>query len=255
MRTMIWKEWRSLLSGGTATSGAGARGALRLLPPAVLRYLSASRIRILLTPVVLGAIAGSGAHMRYVFALVVVFAGALIGAESFAGERERGTLETLLASPLSDAAITGGKLIAGWLYAAGLAVVFLAVMVPVRLAVLGMSSFSAHWAAQVAVSTVMMLLLAFVVIGVAALVSTWAQTTRVAMQTTYIAVLGVGALAALAGKLHLAPAVGRFVQHLAVHGWTPLGAAGFGACLLVLDGAAYSLVRLRCTRATLLARI
>jgi ABC-2 type transport system permease protein len=37
-------------------------------------------------------------------------------AESFAGERERHTLETLLASPLSDQAILAGKIIAAMLY-------------------------------------------------------------------------------------------------------------------------------------------
>lgn len=192
--------------------------------------------------------------MHYVFAFVVVLAGAMIGAESFAGERERGTLETLLASPLSDTAITTGKLLAGWLYALMLAGVFLMVMVPVRIGVFGMSAFSLHSVSQATVSAVMVLMLALGVIEVAALASTWAQSTRVAMQTTYGAFFGVGLLIAAATKFHLAPGLGRFLAHVAQHGWSLRSGVIVAIAIVTLDAAAYGATRMRCTRAILLAQ-
>lgn len=254
MGTVIWKEWRSLLGGGSAGSGAPGARAFGMLPPALARYVTPSSARTLFVPVLFGVLEGSGAHMHFVFAVVAVLAGAMIGAESFAGERERGTLETLLASPLSDAAITAGKLLAGWLYALLLVGEFLVVMVPVRLGVLGASAFSLHSVAQAAVSAVMVLLLALGVIEVAVLASTWAQSTRVAMQTTYGAFLGVGFLIAAVAKYHLAPGLGRFLAHVAQHGWSLRSGAIVATAIVTLDAAGYVATRLRCTRAILLAQ-
>jgi ABC-type Na+ efflux pump permease subunit len=67
------------------------------------------------------------AHLPAAFAVFMAFLPArLVAIDAFAGERERGTLEALLTSPLSDRGIVAGKLAAataygavrGWLFVA-----------------------------------------------------------------------------------------------------------------------------------------
>ena len=105
--TVLWKEWKEIVLERSA-SGAGSFRPLILI--AVLGVLVPFRMRPeryfrpeqLLLPVFLSA-----------FVITDVIA------NSFAGERERHTLETLLASRLSDRAILFGKIAAslayGWL--------------------------------------------------------------------------------------------------------------------------------------------
>jgi ABC-2 type transport system permease protein len=105
--TVFWKEWKEIVL-ERSTSGAGSYRPLILI--AVLGVFIPFRMRPerffrpeqLLLPVFLSA-----------FVITAVIA------DSFAGERERHTLETLLASRLSDRAILFGKIAAslayGWL--------------------------------------------------------------------------------------------------------------------------------------------
>jgi len=105
--TVLWKEWKEIVLERSA-SGAGSYRPLILvavlgifvpfkMPPE--RFFSAAQ---LLLPTFLSA-----------FVITAVIA------DSFAGERERHTLETLLASRLSDRSILFGKIAAsmayGWL--------------------------------------------------------------------------------------------------------------------------------------------
>lgn len=255
MRTVIWKEWRSLWSGGVSAAGTSSAMPFGILPAMAARYVSATRLRLLLMPLLLGVIAGSesGSHLNFVVTFMIVYAGATIGAESFAGERERGTLQTLLASPLSDAAIAGGKLLAGWLYALMLTVAFLVVTVSVRLGRLGASAFSPHGAAQAGGFMVMLLLLAFAIIGVAVVVSTWAQTTRSALQGTFFVFVAVAMLVVFAEKLHFMPNIKTYLANVVQHGWSVQSAAVVGGSVIALDIAVYAVARLRCTRRALLA--
>lgn len=256
MRTVIWKEWHSLLGGGGAASGQLDEGKhFGVLPPGVQRYLSISAARVLIVPAIFGVLAGSGTQMHSVFIIAIIFAGATIGAESFAGERERGTLETLLASPLSDSAIAGGKILASWLYVVLMMTAFLIVMVFVRLITFGASAFSLHLASQTGVSVAMALLLAFVIIGAATVASTWARTTRVAIQTTYLGFFAVGGLVILAKDLHLTSNFGPFLAHVAQHGWTLKSGGEVAAVLIVLNTVVYGVARLRCSRKVLLAKV
>lgn len=71
-------------------------------------------------------LAASPAAIMLFLLLPSIVAGA-IGADSFAGERERKTLETLLATPLSDRAIVVGKAIAALFAAVVVAAIALAV--------------------------------------------------------------------------------------------------------------------------------
>jgi ABC-2 type transport system permease protein len=110
--TVMMKEWREYLA-GTGTGGGGGRGrgvvALLLIIGVISILLPLQEGRDLLTspiPVIV-----DGLYLPIIILLNLV-------ADSFAGERERHTLETLLASRLSDRAILLGKVAAsvgfGW---------------------------------------------------------------------------------------------------------------------------------------------
>lgn len=71
------------------------------------------------------------ANLPAFFAVFMAFVPArLVAIDSLAGERERGTLESLLASPLSDRGIAVGKVAAATVYGAVRGWLFVAVWVP-----------------------------------------------------------------------------------------------------------------------------
>jgi ABC-2 type transport system permease protein len=105
---VFWKEWKEIVM--ERSSGAGSYRPLILI--AVLGIF---------VPLRMGPerfFSGSQLLIYSFFSAVVITA---VIADSFAGERERHTLETLLASRLSDRAILFGKIAAsvafGWLIA------------------------------------------------------------------------------------------------------------------------------------------
>lgn len=117
----IWavmlKEWREYLAGSSARGGSGrGRGVIGVL-------LIVGVISILL-PLQMGhslltsgaAVVVDGLYLPLILLLNVI-------ADSFAGERERHTLETLLASRLSDRAILFGKVGAAVAFGWGIALV------------------------------------------------------------------------------------------------------------------------------------
>ena len=129
-------------------------------------------------------------------------------ADSFAGERERHTLESLFATPLSDAALVLGKL------AACVLMVFLAMPVFILLAVVAAAIKSSgavlHQPAlgPLALETLLLALLAALVIGAVGLqVSLRAGSVRNALQGITLAIL------ALVGVPRLA---------IGLTGWSPL---------------------------------
>jgi len=110
--TVMGKEWREYVAGGGGGSGRGVIAALLLIGIAsILWPLQMGRaIFTSPTPIIV-----DGLLLPYIILQTVI-------ADSFAGERERHTLETLLASRLSDRAILFGKVGAAVAYgsAAGL---------------------------------------------------------------------------------------------------------------------------------------
>ncbi|MGZ3674289.1 MAG: ABC transporter permease, partial [Ktedonobacterales bacterium] len=101
--TVMWKEWREYFAGASAGGGSGrGRG--------VIGVLIIVAIVSILVPLQLGrAFVTSGAPI-IVDGLYLPFTILLnVVADTFAGERERHTLETLLASRLSDRAVLFGK--------------------------------------------------------------------------------------------------------------------------------------------------
>ena len=112
--TVVWKEWRELLQvGGTVRGG---------------------RLSLVILVAVFGVFLPLQSGAEWVQSPVTVFYWGwvplmLVGsavADSFAGERERHTLETLLASRLPDSAILLGKMAAAISYGWGLVLVMLA---------------------------------------------------------------------------------------------------------------------------------
>lgn len=110
--TVIWKEWKEVVVHRTRSrSEAGKTVAVLLIILGIVVWRSAffvNNLGVLIVP--------------SLFLLQLLGA---VMAESVAGERERHTLETLLASRLSDLSILIGKIAAGVILVCGLVVVVL----------------------------------------------------------------------------------------------------------------------------------
>ena len=108
--TVVWKEWQEF------------RDQLLSLRRGGLSALILALILGVVAPVQLGA---EWVESRLIIGYWPFLAATMVSsliADSVAGERERHTLETLLASRLSDSAILIGKIIAAVLYGVGFAV-------------------------------------------------------------------------------------------------------------------------------------
>jgi len=103
---VMWKEWKEILSGG------GSRGKV-----GVLIFVTVLGIFL---PLQMGRAWVESPMMLAYWTWVPLFLVTSVIADSFAGERERHTLETLLASRLSDRAILFGKVGAAVGYGAGI---------------------------------------------------------------------------------------------------------------------------------------
>lgn len=104
-------------------------------------------------------------------------------ADSIAGERERHTLETLLASRLSDGAILFGKIIASLLYGWGLTLISLVISLITLNLVHGEGELLMFSPQMIASILVLTLLVATLAAGLGVLVSLRASTVRQAQQT------------------------------------------------------------------------
>lgn len=183
--TVMLKEWREYLAGSSAGGGSGrVRGVIGLL-------LIIGVISILL-PLQMGrALLSSGVPLLVdgLYLPIIIILNVI--ADSFAGERERHTLETLLASRLSDRAILFGKVSAavsfGWSLAmiAALAQAVVANLSP-RNASSGLGP-TFYPAGSVVAIVVLGLLMALLASSAGCLVSLRATTTRQAQVN-----LGVG---------------------------------------------------------------
>lgn len=183
--TVMWKESREYLAGAGAGSGRG-RG--------VIGVLVIIAIASILVPLQLGRtyvstgapIIIDGVYLPISILLNVV-------ADTFSGERERHTLETLLASRLSDSAILFGKVGAAVVY--GLAVGLIAALVQAVVANLSQKNARAgtgitFYPPGIAITIVVLgLLVSLLASSAGCLISLRAPTTRQAQQ-----ILGFGFL-------------------------------------------------------------
>jgi ABC-2 type transport system permease protein len=175
--TVAWKEWRELLQvGGSHRGGRFSLVILILVFGVFLPFQSGAEW------------VESPATVFYWGWVPLMLVGGAV-ADSFAGERERHTLETLLASRLPDRAILLGKMAAAIAYGWGLVIVMLVLsLVTVNLSARTGPLLMFPWRFAVGAP-----LLAFLGAGLAAtagvLVSLRAQTVRQAAQTLNVGVL------------------------------------------------------------------
>jgi len=170
--TVMWKEWKELLSHGVG------RG--RLTPVVMIGVFG------VFLPLQTGRGWIESPQVLLYWAWVPVFLVSSIIADAFAGERERHTLETLLASRLSDRAILLGKTCAAVAYGWGLALISLLLGL-VTLNISERGDGLLMYPGTVALGAVgLSLLSAWLAAGAGVLISLRAATVRQAQQTLSI---------------------------------------------------------------------
>lgn len=238
--TVAWKEWRELLN---------RRGS--------------TKVTILSVGVILGVFGVlqpaerwedwfTGFSAVLFLALVPVILIISTIADSFAGERERHTLETLLATRLSDDAILGGKLIAalGWGWGVSLLAALLGA-VTVNVARVQHGLGPAFYDASVLGPSIGLALLAGgLMAGFGILVSLRASSVRVAQQIMALSIAGIVALVGVGVGALPESTRAQLLRWLVTHSlWTiVLLAGGF---LLALDVVLLVAARSRFRRAKL----
>ncbi len=169
--SVIWKEIRELMQGGS-------------------RGKFAPLILVVIYGIVFPLQAGRSwvdSYQMLVLALILpVFLVLAVVADTFAGERERHTLETLLASRLSDRAVLIGKISAVVIYGWGLTVVSLVVALIVVNATAGAGHILLYSAGRAVALFFLTFLMALFGATVGVLVSLRAATVRQAQQTLTI---------------------------------------------------------------------
>jgi ABC-2 type transport system permease protein len=173
-RTVMWKEWKELLL---------VRGSLRASLGSILLNLGVFGVFL---PWQFGLGWLDSLWTAFWVLFVASFWTTSVIADSFAGERERRTLETLLASRLSNRAILFGKYGAAVMYvAAQILLSLLAGLLVVNLAHVD-GAFRFYRASVGAVAIASALLGPGLVAGIGILISLRAPTVRQAQQTLLI---------------------------------------------------------------------
>lgn len=175
--TVVWKEWKELLWAGGLLRGGRVSLVIMLAIFGVFLPYQTGRAWV-----------ESAAPLFYWAWLPLMLVAGVV-ADSFAGERERHTLETLLASRLPDRAILFGKLAAAVTYGWGLVLAMLGLsLVTVNVAERGggVLLFAPHLAIG---APVLALLGAGLAATAGVLVSLRAPTVRQAAQSLNVAIL------------------------------------------------------------------
>jgi ABC-2 type transport system permease protein len=189
---MIWKEGKELLSSG----GGLRRGRLSLIVTLLVFGV--------FIPLERGPDWTDSLMVLLLSGWIPLFMVSTVVADSFAGERERNTLETLLASRLSDRAILFGKLLAAMAYGWGFVVASLAVALIAVNATAGADGFQMYSAPIGLGSLGLSLLTSILAAAAGVLVSLRATSVRQAQQTLslttllilFVPVFGIQALPA-----------------------------------------------------------
>ncbi len=237
--TVAWKEWKELFAeGGRRRSGWFRIAILLALVGVVLPLQSGPAWTS--SPVLLAM----AAWMPFILISAII-------ADAFAGERERHTLETLLASRLSDTAILAGKIAAAVAY--GWGVMLLACAVGLAVVDIAARKPLLYPAWMVAGVLGVGLLTSLLAAGAGVLVSLRAPTVRQAQQTLSIAsmlLVFVPAFGLPALPAHLRHAALARLARLDPHALVATAAAA----LLLLDLALIAAARARFRRGRLIAR-
>ncbi len=182
IRTIVWKEWRELL-----VQRGNTRGSLITLL-IVIGFFST------ILPLQIGRDWIASPFVIVITAWVPIFLVTSVIADSFAGERERHTLETLLASRLSDRAILLGKIAAGVSYGWGLTLIILFAQLVTINIFSGEGQLLFYQGIIGPGSVVISLLSAGLAANVGVLVSLRAPGTRQAQQTLSVVAMALLAL-------------------------------------------------------------
>ena len=175
--TVAWKEWREF------------RDQLLSLRRGGLSALILALILGVVAPVQLGP---EWVHSKIIVGYWPFLAATMVSsliADSVAGERERHTLETLLASRLSDSAILIGKILAAVLYGLGFAVANMLIgLVAVNVA--HRESAPVLFGLQRFIVTIVLTILASLLMaGIGVFISLRASTVKQAQQAFGIAII------------------------------------------------------------------
>ncbi|HEU5440328.1 MAG TPA: ABC transporter permease [Ktedonobacterales bacterium] len=239
--TVMWKEWHEYAAGGGSGRGRGLIGVLIiigivsiLLPFQLVRQGNSwvdSPLPVLI----------DGVYLPFTILLNVI-------ADSFAGERERHTLETLLASRLSERAILFGKVGAATAY--GLVLALIAAALQLVVANLA-GGFGFYPAGTIIAIVVLGLLFSLLAASAGCLISLRAPTTRQAQQ-----ILGIGFMVLIFVPIILIQLLPASAQ-AQILTWLNTTAPGTIFALLVaglvlLDAILLAIARLRFQRAQLI---
>ncbi len=168
IKTVMWKEWREIARGGRRN---------RVFPFIILFIFGA----FIVPGTLLAGNADWGAALMLLIWLPFLFTANII-ADSVAGERERHTLETLLASRLPDRAIVLGKMFTTILYAWGMALIGAGLAIVVANLNSG-SGTLVMYPTDILIGIILLSLLAAVFVSaLGVLISLKAQTSREAQQ-------------------------------------------------------------------------
>jgi len=171
VRTVIWKEWRSLFR------QPGSRTRMILTVAIPIGYFG------IFWPIQDGADFVTGADPWFVAIVVPLLTVIMTAPDSFAGERERKTLRTLLASRLSDSAILWAKILFSGLLGIGMMLFTLSLALVVVNIVDGGNGLILIAADRMVYMLAVSLLLSAIAAGAAVLISLRAATVQQAQQT------------------------------------------------------------------------
>lgn len=241
--TMVWKEWKELL----LAHGTKRGGLMRLV---IMLGIFGGML-----PLQTGRAWVESPVTLFYWAWVPLFLVVGVIADSFAGERERHTLETLLASRMPDRAILFGKVAAAVGYGWGLAMVSLLVGLVVINVAHGQGQLLLYKPEVALGGTALSLLASLLAAGGGVLVSLRAATVRQAAQTMSIAMMVLFLLpTVVVGMLpRLLPAsFGEWLQAFLLRAnWTAV-LVGAGVVLAVIDLGLLSAAMARFRRARLI---
>lgn len=237
--TVMWKEWKELLV-AQGSPGGGLLFLIIILGVFGIVFPLREGSGWVTSPLPL--INATWLPFFFVNGMVV---------DSFAGERERKTLETLLASRLSDRAILFGKIGAAISYGWGL------VLISTSLALIAVNVAYAHgqlllYSPTIGLSIVVLSLLgAGLAAGSGILVSLRASTVRQAYQQLTLGSLLAPAILILGFQALPDEWKVRLSQTLLTAGTTQI-VVGVGAVLVIVDAGLFALAIARFQRARLI---
>lgn len=235
-RAVAWKEWRELVG----QRGLGGKQGIILM---------AATFGIML-PLMNGRVWITSPAIAIAWSWVPMFLVTTVIADAFAGERERHTLETLLASRLSNASILFGKMGAAIGYASALTVVCLMLGVLTVNLAYREQGLVLYTLPVVLTMCVLGLLGAVFVAAIGVLISLRAATVRQAQQTLGAVIIVL--LLVPVGAIQVLPAAWTQNLHIDPEGAAQLAILGL-VVFAALDAAVVALAMSRFKRARIFA--